>query len=67
MFDFIDKYRAMLLKNIPTYEILIPTSCIPAKESHCSVQEGRITREFSLHGQFVDLYAMGLPIDPPET
>lgn len=28
------------------------------------VQEGRLTREFSLHGQFVDVYAMGLQLDP---
>jgi RimJ/RimL family protein N-acetyltransferase len=31
------------------------------------VQEGRLTRGFYLHGQFVDLYMMGLQIDPPET
>ena len=36
-------------------------------KKHGFVQEGCITREFYLHGQFVDLYAMGLPIDPPET
>ncbi|HZS76050.1 MAG TPA: GNAT family N-acetyltransferase [Ktedonobacteraceae bacterium] len=28
-------------------------------------QEGCITREFYLHGQFVDVYVMGLQLDPP--
>jgi RimJ/RimL family protein N-acetyltransferase len=36
-------------------------------EKHGFVQEGRITREFYLHGQFVDAYIMGLPIDPVTT
>jgi RimJ/RimL family protein N-acetyltransferase len=31
---------------------------------HGFVQEGRLTREFSLHGQFVDVYMMGLQLDP---
>jgi len=31
------------------------------------VQEGRNTREFYLHGQFVDSYLMGLQLDPPQT
>ncbi|GHO89230.1 GNAT family N-acetyltransferase [Dictyobacter formicarum] len=32
------------------------------------VQEGRISREFYLHDQFIDVYHMGLEIDPlPET
>lgn len=30
------------------------------------VQEGRLTREFYLHGEFVDTYMMGLQIDPAE-
>jgi RimJ/RimL family protein N-acetyltransferase len=30
------------------------------------LQEGRITREFYLHGQFVDAYIMGLQLDPPQ-
>jgi RimJ/RimL family protein N-acetyltransferase len=30
------------------------------------VQEGRSTREFYLHGQFVDAYIMGLQLDPPQ-
>ncbi len=33
-------------------------------ESHGFVQEGRNTREFYLHGQFVDTYLMGLQLDP---
>jgi len=36
-------------------------------KKHGFVQEGRVTREFYLHGQFIDLYWMGLPIDPPAT
>jgi len=28
------------------------------------VREGRLTREFFLHGHFVDVYAMGLQLDP---
>lgn len=28
------------------------------------VREGRLTREFFLHGQFVDVYMMGLQLDP---
>ncbi|MBO0797135.1 MAG: GNAT family N-acetyltransferase, partial [Ktedonobacteraceae bacterium] len=34
-------------------------------EKHGFVREGHITREFYLHGQFVDSYVMGLEIDPP--
>jgi RimJ/RimL family protein N-acetyltransferase len=34
-------------------------------EKYGFVLEGRITREFFLHGQFVDVYAMGLQLDPP--
>jgi RimJ/RimL family protein N-acetyltransferase len=29
------------------------------------VQEGRLTRELLLHGQLVDVWLMGLPLDPP--
>ena len=36
-------------------------------EKHGFVQEGRLTREFYLHGQFVDVYMMGLQLDPPNT
>jgi RimJ/RimL family protein N-acetyltransferase len=35
-------------------------------EKYGFVQEGRITREFYLHGQFVDAYIMGLQLDPPQ-
>ena len=34
-------------------------------EKYGFVQEGRLTREFQLHGQFVDVYMMGLQLDPP--
>lgn len=34
-------------------------------EKYGFVLEGRITREFFLHGQFVDAYVMGLQLDPP--
>jgi len=34
-------------------------------EKYGFVQEGRLTREFYLHGQFVDAYIMGLQLDPP--
>ncbi len=34
-------------------------------EKHGFELEGRITREFFLHGQFVDAYVMGLRLDPP--
>lgn len=30
------------------------------------IQEGRNSREFYLHGQFIDAYLMGLQLDPPE-
>ena len=30
------------------------------------VYEGRRTREFYLHGQFIDIYFMGLQLDPPQ-
>jgi RimJ/RimL family protein N-acetyltransferase len=33
-------------------------------EKYGFVQEGRLTREFYLHGQFVDVYIMGLQLDP---
>lgn len=33
-------------------------------EKHGFVHEGRLTREFYLHGQFVDMYMMGLQLDP---
>jgi RimJ/RimL family protein N-acetyltransferase len=35
-------------------------------EKYGFVQEGRVTREFYLRGQFVDVYVMGLQLDPPE-
>jgi RimJ/RimL family protein N-acetyltransferase len=35
-------------------------------EKYGFVQEGRLTREFYLHGQFVDVYIMGLQLDPPQ-
>ena len=34
-------------------------------EKYGFVQEGRLTREFYLHGQFIDAYLMGLQLDPP--
>lgn len=33
-------------------------------EKHGFAHEGRITREFYLHGQFIDGYIMGMKIDP---
>lgn len=33
-------------------------------EKHGFVREGRRTREIYLHGQFIDVLLMGLPIDP---
>lgn len=35
-------------------------------EKYGFVQEGRVTREFYLLGQFVDAYIMGLQLDPPQ-
>ena len=35
-------------------------------EKYGFVQEGRLTREFYLHGQFVDVSIMGLQLDPPQ-
>lgn len=35
-------------------------------EKYGFVQEGRRTREFYLHGQFVDVYMMGLQLDSPQ-
>lgn len=35
-------------------------------EKYGFVREGRISRELFVHGEFIDLYAMGLLIDPPE-
>lgn len=35
-------------------------------EKYGFVREGRVTREFYLHGQFVDVYVMGLQLDPPQ-
>jgi RimJ/RimL family protein N-acetyltransferase len=35
-------------------------------EKYGFVQEGRVTREFYLHGQFGDVYVMGLQLDPPQ-
>jgi RimJ/RimL family protein N-acetyltransferase len=34
-------------------------------EKYGFVREGRITRGFYLRGEFIDLYTMGLQIDPP--
>ena len=34
-------------------------------EKYGFVQEGRLTRELYLHGQFVDAYMMGLQLGPP--
>ncbi len=36
-------------------------------EKYGFVREGRHTREFYLHGQFIDAYIMGLQLDPPQT
>jgi RimJ/RimL family protein N-acetyltransferase len=36
-------------------------------EKYGFVQEGRLSREFYLHGQFVDTFIMGLQLDPPLT
>ncbi len=33
-------------------------------EKYGFVHEGRVTREFYLHGQFIDAYMMGLQLDP---
>lgn len=33
-------------------------------EKHGFVHEGRVTRELYIHGQFVDVFAMGLELDP---
>ncbi|MBV9228847.1 MAG: GNAT family N-acetyltransferase [Chloroflexi bacterium] len=35
-------------------------------EKYGFVREGRLTREFYLHGQFFDVYMMGLQLDPPQ-
>jgi RimJ/RimL family protein N-acetyltransferase len=35
-------------------------------EKYGFVQEGRVTREFYLRGQFVDVYMMGLQFDSPQ-
>jgi RimJ/RimL family protein N-acetyltransferase len=39
-------------------------SAIHLYEKFGFVQEGRLSREFFLHGQFVDVYLMGLLLDP---
>ena len=41
-------------------------SAIHLYEKHGFVHEGRITRELYLNGQFIDVYQMGLLLDPPE-
>jgi len=35
-------------------------------EKYGFVQEGRLTREFYLHGQFIDVFMMGLQLNPPK-
>jgi len=35
-------------------------------EKYGFVQEGRVTRDSYLHGQFFDVYMMGLQLDPPQ-
>jgi RimJ/RimL family protein N-acetyltransferase len=39
-------------------------SAIHLYEKYGFVREGRLTREFYLHGQFVDVFLMGLQLDP---
>ena len=39
-------------------------SAIHLYEKYGFVREGRRTREFYLYGQFVDVFLMGLPLDP---
>ena len=39
-------------------------SAIHLYEKYGFVREGRRTREFYLHGQFIDGFLMGLPLDP---
>jgi len=34
-------------------------------EKYGFIQEGQLTREFYLHGQFVDVSMIGLQLDPP--
>lgn len=36
-------------------------------EKYGFVREGHHTRELFLHGQFIDVYSMGLQLDPPQT
>ena len=37
-----------------------------AKLVVCDIQEDRLTREFYLHGQFVDVSMLGSQLDPPQ-
>lgn len=48
-------------------DLLVRVDNLPAihlYEKHGFAHEGRITRGLCVRGEFVDLYAMGLPIDP---
>jgi RimJ/RimL family protein N-acetyltransferase len=42
-------------------------SAIHLYEKYGFVREGRLTREFYLHGQFVDVFLMGLQLDSHQT
>ncbi len=51
-------------------DLLVRTDNLPAihlYEKWGFVHEGCITRHMYMRGEFVDCYAMGLAIDPPET
>jgi RimJ/RimL family protein N-acetyltransferase len=56
--------QSNIIRKINLHVRVDNPTAIRLYEKYGFVREGRISREFYVHGQFVDVYTMGLQIDP---